>query len=134
MKSLGRQIIVELYDCETQKLNNIDFIEESLLFATKQSKATIISHDFHKFNPHGVSGVIVIAESHVSIHTWPEYGYAAVDVFTCGHSIDPWIIQEHLEQVLEAGKVSSMELNRGIFKCKEGELLPFKPQAINNNS
>lgn len=127
MEALGRQILVEYYDCKKSKLNDVSYIENSLLQATKASKATIISHNFHKFSPYGVSGVVVIAESHVAIHTWPEYNYAAVDIFTCGETIDPWVIQEHLKEYFESKNVSSMEMKRGMFKVPKGKKLLFKP-------
>jgi S-adenosylmethionine decarboxylase proenzyme len=127
MEALGRQILVEFYDCDSDKINDVDFIESSILAATRSSGATIISHDFHKFSPHGVSGVVVIAESHVTIHSWPEYNYAAVDIFTCGETIDPWVIQEHLKEDFESTNISSMEMKRGMFKVQKGEKLPFKP-------
>jgi S-adenosylmethionine decarboxylase proenzyme len=128
MEALGRQILVEYYDCNQEKLNDVDFIESAFIEATKASKATIITHNFHKFSPYGVSGVIVIAESHVAIHTWPEYNYAAVDIFTCGDSIDPWIIQEYLKDSLESNNTSSMEMKRGMFRVNPGDRLLFKPQ------
>ncbi len=134
MEALGRQILVEYYDCDSNKLNDVEFIESSFIEATKASKATIITHNFHKFSPYGVSGVIVIAESHVSIHTWPEYNYAAVDIFTCGDTIDPWIIQEYLKDSLESKNTSSMEMKRGLFKVNPGERLLFKPQSEENLS
>ncbi|MGD8428390.1 MAG: adenosylmethionine decarboxylase, partial [Balneolaceae bacterium] len=118
----------EFYDCDSEKINDVEFIESSFLAATRASKATIISHNFHKFSPHGVSGVVVIAESHVSIHSWPEYNYAAVDIFTCGDTIDPWVIQEHLKKAFESKNTSSMEMKRGMFKVQPGEKLLFKPQ------
>src|SRR6056297_1686798 len=127
MEALGRQILVEFYDCNENHINDVDYIENALIEATKASKATIITHNFHKFNPHGVSGVVVIAESHVAIHTWPEYGYAAVDIFTCGETIDPWVIQEHLKEYFESKNVSSMEMKRGMFRMPEGQKLLFKP-------
>lgn len=126
MEALGRQILVELYDCVNSKINDVEFITDVMIEATKRSGATIVSHDFHKFSPYGVSGVIVIAESHVTIHTWPEYGYAAVDIFTCGESIDPWIIQEYLKDNLESENVSSTELKRGLFKVATGQKLLHK--------
>ncbi len=126
MEALGRQILVELYDCVNSKINDVEFITDVMIEATKRSGATIVSHDFHKFSPYGVSGVIVIAESHVTIHTWPEYGYAAVDIFTCGESIDPWIIQEYLKDNLESENVSSTELKRGLFKVAAGQKLLHK--------
>jgi len=128
MEALGRQILVEFYDCNVDAINDISFIEDAMLTATRASNATIISHNFHKFSPHGVSGVIVIAESHVAIHTWPEYGYAAVDIFTCGETIDPWVIQEYLKDSLHSNNVSSMEMKRGLFKVNPGQRLLFKPQ------
>jgi S-adenosylmethionine decarboxylase len=127
MEALGKQILVEFYDCDQSKLNDVSYIENSLIQATKASNATIISHNFHKFSPYGISGVVVIAESHVAIHTWPEYNYAAVDIFTCGDTIDPWIIQEHLKDYFESKNVSSMEMKRGLFKVPQGQKLLFKP-------
>ncbi|TVR33237.1 MAG: S-adenosylmethionine decarboxylase proenzyme [Balneolaceae bacterium] len=127
MEALGKQILVEYYDCEQSKINDVSYVENSLIQATKASNATIISHNFHKFSPYGISGVVVIAESHVAIHTWPEYNYAAVDIFTCGDTIDPWIIQEHLKEYFESKNVSSMEMKRGLFKVPKGQKLLFKP-------
>jgi len=129
MEALGRQILVEFYDCKESNINDVNYIESSLINATKSSGATIISHNFHKFSPYGVSGVVVIAESHVAIHTWPEYNYAAVDIFTCGDTIDPWIIQENLKEYFESKNVSSMEMKRGLFKVPSGQRLLFKPAA-----
>lgn len=127
MEALGKQILVEFYDCDQSKINDVSYIENSLLQATKESNATIISHNFHKFSPYGVSGVVVIAESHVAIHTWPEYNYAAVDIFTCGDTIDPWTIQEKLKELFDSKNVSSMEMKRGLFKVPKGQKLLFKP-------
>lgn len=133
MEALGRQILVEFYDCNSEKINNVEFIEASFLEAVRKSNATIISHNFHKFSPHGVSGVVVIAESHVSIHSWPEYNYAAVDIFTCGDTIDPWVIQEYLKETLESTNISSMEMKRGMFRMQPGERLLFKPEKRSSN-
>lgn len=127
MEALGRQILVEFYDCESAKINDVEYIEESMLSGTKAANATIISHNFHKFSPYGVSGMVVIAESHVAIHTWPEYNYAAVDIFTCGDTIDPWVIQAYLKEAFNSQNVSSMEMKRGLFRVPKGEKLLFKP-------
>ena len=129
MEALGRQILVEFYDCNEARLNDAHFIEQAVLGATREARATIISLNFHTFSPFGVSGVVVIAESHVAIHTWPEYRYAAVDIFTCGETIDPWIIQERLKENFESANVSSMEMKRGVFKVPAGEKLRFKPES-----
>lgn len=129
MESLGTQILVELYNCNADKINDVEFIESAMLSATQNSGATIISHNFHKFNPHGVSGVVVIAESHVSIHSWPEYDYAAVDIFICGESIDPRSIQADLKEAFESKNISSKEMKRGMFSTKQGQKLPFKTET-----
>lgn len=118
MQALGRQILVEFYDCDGDVLNQTETIREVLLEGVRRSGATIVSDSFHTFSPHGVSGVVVIAESHVTIHTWPEHGYAAVDIFTCGETIDPWVIQKYLQRNFLAMNVSSMELKRGLFEQK----------------
>ena len=116
MQALGRQILVEFYDCDRKVLDDEDQIRTVLLEGVRRSGATIINDTFHTFSPHGVSGVIVIAESHVTIHTWPEHGYAAIDIFTCGETIDPWVIQKYAEEHFRSRNVSSMELKRGLFE------------------
>ena len=83
---------------------------------------------FISFLHNGVSGTIVIAESHVAIHTWPEYNYAAVDIFTCGETIDPWVIQEYIKDAFLSKNISSIEMKRGLFKVAPGEELLFKPK------
>ena len=81
---LGRQLHLELYDCPHSTLDDQQWIESALLACASAIKATVVQSTFHKLSPQGVSGVVVIMESHIAIHTWPEYGYAAVDIFTCG--------------------------------------------------
>ena len=113
MRALGRHLIVELYGCKADILNDKERIEQIMMEAAERAGATIVQKVFHLFNPHGISGVVVIAESHLAIHTWPEYGYAAVDVFTCGSKVDPWKAYEHIKKELEAEHVSIMEMYRG---------------------
>lgn len=93
------------------------------------AKTTIVSSTFHTFNPHGVSGVVVIAESHLAIHTWPEYGYAAVDVFTCGETVDPAVATRALQEYLKAGKVTTIQLNRGELNLHD-RVLQHKPMMV----
>jgi len=113
MKALGRHVLVEFYGCDPQALNNKEGLEAVMRDAAAESGANVVSSVFHLFNPHGVSGVVVIAESHFSIHTWPEYGYAAVDLFTCGDSVDPWVAFEMLKGHLQAEHMYTMEVKRG---------------------
>jgi S-adenosylmethionine decarboxylase proenzyme len=137
MQSLGTQILVEFYGCAAEILNDAERIRAILLEGTIRSGAIIVQEVFHTFSPYGVSGVVVIAESHVAIHTWPEYGYAAMDIFTCGHRVDPWIIQSYVQIQLGAVQVSSMEFKRGMLTVDTPAPLaypavPFhsKPEAV----
>ena len=82
--SIGQQIVLDLYECDTERFDDIDWVRRTLVEAAERASATIIQVIFHKFAPWGISGVVVIAESHIAIHTWPEKRYAAIDVFTCG--------------------------------------------------
>ncbi|MEL6399694.1 MAG: polyamine aminopropyltransferase [Cyanobacteria bacterium J06626_4] len=119
MNSLGRHILVEFHGCSSEILNDVPHIEKSMLKAAKEAGATIISSVFHHFSPFGVSGVVVIQESHLAIHTWPEYRYAAVDLFTCGYSVSPWTSYEILKAEFEAHHGSAVELNRGQLELLE---------------
>lgn len=114
MKVLGQHILVEFYDCNSSVLNDQDAIQAYMEESALKSNATIVQSVFHTFNPHGVSGVVVIAESHLAIHTWPEYNYAAVDLFTCGSSVNPWVAFEILRDRLGAAQYSTKEFKRGI--------------------
>jgi len=133
MEALGRQILVEFYNCDKSVLQNKKEIEEAMVDACIIGKATVVTHTFHEFSPFGVSGVVVIAESHVAIHTWPEYGYAAVDIFTCGDTINPWDLFNHLKVKLGSSHFSNMELKRGLFETN-GERIPHKIEDDKNIS
>ncbi|NET50534.1 MAG: adenosylmethionine decarboxylase, partial [Merismopedia sp. SIO2A8] len=113
MKSLGSHVLVEFHGCSAEILNDVPYIETRMNAAAKEAGATIISSVFHHFSPFGVSGVVVIQESHLAIHTWPEYRYAAVDLFTCGDSISPWVSYSFLKKAFEAEHGSAIEINRG---------------------
>jgi len=117
LQALGRHVILELHDCDRKRLSNCEFLRETLLEACRRAGATILGNSFHVFSPYdGVSGVIIIAESHLSIHTWPEYCYAAVDIFACGDSLHPERAVEFMVRELKAGNHSVTELKRGILK------------------
>lgn len=127
MQALGRQILVEFYDCDIEILKDEKYIATAMVEACVIGKATVVSHTFHSFSPFGVSGAVIIAESHVAIHTWPEYAYAAIDIFTCGDTIEPWLLFEHLKTAFKSKHSSKMELKRGLFETN-GEKLPHKPE------
>lgn len=113
MNSLGRHILVEFIGCNSEFLDDVSKIETSMCEAAQKAGATVIQSTFHHFSPQGVSGVVVIQESHLAIHTWPEYQYAAVDLFTCGDQVDPWISFDHLKKAFGAQNHSALEMYRG---------------------
>lgn len=120
----GKHYLIDFYGCTFEALNSAPFIEGALLESARISKATILHHSFHKFAPQGVSGVIVIAESHISIHTWPENGYAALDLFTCGETMATERAVEFLKAVFQPQRADVREMQRG-----EDMHLPVKPEA-----
>jgi len=113
-KQLGKHLLIEYYDCDSEILKNTTLIEKYMIEAAKIAQATIVQSVFHTFCPWGVSGVVVIEESHLTIHTWPEYKYAAVDLFTCGNTIKPWGAFKFLEEKLKAERADLAEISRGI--------------------
>ena len=115
MHSLGRHLLLELHDCSSEILSNLETVKTTLVEAAKRAEATIIDVVFHEFNPFGISGVVVIAESHLSIHTWPEYRYAAVDIFSCGESLKPAEAASYLVEQFGASRASCVEIKRGVF-------------------
>jgi len=119
MRSLGNQIVAEFYSCHRGHLNDVAYIQRVMIQAARVARATIVSRTFHRFSPHGVSGAVIIAESHLTIHTWPEHGYAAVDLFTCGEQIDAKAAFGHLRLALQAQQVSTTEIRRGQIDMME---------------
>lgn len=113
MNALGRHVIVELYDCKPSLLDDVTYVQNAMQNAAQQAGATIINLTFHHFSPYGVSGVVVIQESHLAIHTWPEWGFASIDLFTCGESTDPWKCYNSLKEAFSASHGSTIEMRRG---------------------
>jgi S-adenosylmethionine decarboxylase len=111
--ALGIQGVVDLYGCHQSLLKKAPRVEKILLAAARAIKATVVCSKFHEFNPFGVSGVVVIAESHMAVHTWPEFGYAAVDIFTCGDKLKAKMAARYLAQRFGATKFSVREIHRG---------------------
>ncbi|MCL5124754.1 MAG: adenosylmethionine decarboxylase [Deltaproteobacteria bacterium] len=114
MKALGIHLLIELCSCNRQKLDDMGYLETIMAQAAEVAGATVLKTAFQNFNPQGVSGVVVIAESHLTVHTWPEYGYAAIDIFTCGTRVDPWKAAVYLRQELDAVDMQVRDFQRGI--------------------
>ncbi len=124
MYALGTHLLVELRECNAKILSNLKEVQTALINAAKIAEATIVEVAFHEFNPFGISGMVIIAESHLSIHTWPEYKYAAVDIFTCGNTIKPEKAVSYLIKKFQSKNPSVVELKRGISPTNEK--LPHK--------
>ena len=122
---LGRHILAEFFDCDPNVLNNPALVEKYMLDAALECGATIVNKCFHLFAPHGVSGVVIISESHLAIHTWPEFGYAAVDLFTCGEQCDPKISYEFLKRNFNSRGAKYTQLNRGLMEADKVEQKSF---------
>ena len=114
MKALGTHIIIELSECNADILRSVDRVASILVAAAKEANAEILQTAFHHFAPDGVSGVVVIAESHLSIHTWPEFGYAAMDIYTCGDRTEPWKACRYAAAEFQAKQMLTTEVRRGV--------------------
>ncbi|MBF0564873.1 MAG: adenosylmethionine decarboxylase [Nitrospirae bacterium] len=126
MYALGTHLLVELKDCNPKVLNDLQEVTNAMVTAATEAKATIIDVSFHEFNPFGISGMVIIAESHLSIHTWPEYNYAAVDIFTCGDIIDPGVAANYLIRRFGSKNPSVVQMMRGMLSSETSVKLPHK--------
>ena len=126
MASLGRHILAEFGGCDTSRLADLALVQASMLAAVQASGATIVTHSFHHFASQdggaGVSGAVIIAESHLAIHTWPEHRFAALDFFTCGDSVDVRKALDLLKEAFQAETEELLELERGPLRVATSAL------------
>ncbi len=120
MKALGQHLILELYGCSAETLSSVADVQDAMIKGAQAAGATIIDSIFHHFEPYGVSGVVVIAESHFAIHTWPEHNFASVDLFTCGDKTRPWEAFKTVKKMFKATHFSVMKLERGLLPASGG--------------
>jgi S-adenosylmethionine decarboxylase len=124
MDTTSVHLICEFGGCNADILNDLAQIKEAMHAATAAANCTVLSENYHQFTPVGVSALFFLAESHFSLHTWPENGYAAVDIYTCGHRSKPHSAVEILGEVFEAQSIQVVDMKRGIpvsdgvFTCK----------------
>ena len=119
MNALGKHLLLELNNCDRTLLNDINIIKGIMLAAANEAGATVLGESFHQFSPQGVSGVIIIAESHLTIHTWPEHGYAGADIFTCGTTVQPEKAAEVIIERLNPRSHSIIQMYRGMVDVKQ---------------
>ena len=108
----SKHLLLELYKCDCEKLNDESFLRCILNRASKLANATVLNLISNKFEPQGVTAIALLAESHISIHTWPESNYSAVDIFTCGQNMMPEIASQYLIQVFKAEEHSLRVIER----------------------
>jgi len=123
-------LLIELFDCDLSAINNLEAVKGALVEAAKRAQATIVDVVFHEFNPFGISGVVVIAESHLSIHTWPEYRYAAVDIFSCGDVLQPEIAANYLVEQFGSERATVVEMQRGMFMNQGAPVVNKSPVPV----
>ena len=113
LDALGKHIILEMWGCCKDTIDNVEVVREILVKAAESVKATLVDVVCHRFSPYGVTGVAILAESHIAVHTWPEHGYAAADIFICGSDINPRNAASYMAEAFYAKETSFLELNRG---------------------
>lgn len=118
MKALGRHIVAEMSLCDPDILTDLERVKEAMVKAAEVANAEVREVAFHRFIPHGVSGVVVISESHLSIHTWPEIGYAAVDIYTCGAHTDPMKALQFLSTQFHCKTMTTSTIERGLLNAR----------------
>jgi len=119
LNALGRHLLLELRDCNWEVLDDLDYLKNCLHDTAEEIGADVVNECFYQFSPHGISGVVIISESHICIHTWPEHRYAAVDIFTCGSSVEPERAVKPLVEKLGSKDPSFLELERGILQSDQ---------------
>ena len=112
--ALGHHTILDMYECDKAILDNAAGLEKIMMEGARLAKATIIKAHFHQFTPQGVSGSVIIAESHFNIHTWPEHGYAAIDLFTCGTDLNTDVAIKYLIKSLKCPRHQLTKMERGL--------------------
>lgn len=124
MRTIGRHLTVDMYGCSFDNLNNLEFIKSAILAAVKEANMTLLDMSCHKFEPQGLTAIALLGQSHMSIHTYPELNYAAVDIFTCGEQSRPDRALVVLKRILKPEKTKTTNITRGDF----GSLKDMKPR------
>jgi S-adenosylmethionine decarboxylase len=116
VQTLAKHLLVELHECTPELLNDLETVRALMREGATAAGATVVGEAFHTYVPHGVTGVLVIEESHFSVHTWPEAGYAALDFYTCG-ALDPERAARVVAVGLGAQSVALLEVERGLARA-----------------
>jgi S-adenosylmethionine decarboxylase proenzyme len=126
MKCLGIHILAEMYQCNSPMLDDLGFVLGVFTEAVRMSGCNILNVYTRKFDPHGITINMTLGESHAALHTWPEYGYVAIDIFTCGAKTQPYIGIQFIKEKLECSKTLLKHIDRGIPEFMEGTTGPIR--------
>jgi len=113
----GIHFLLEFFGCDANELDSVSFWENIFSEAIAESDVTLLNKHFYRFEPHGITGYLLLSASHISIHTWPEYGYVACDVFSCGGEEETKGIVKYIKMSLRHGKIRTRRLKRGFRVC-----------------
>ena len=126
MGTLGKHYLLDLKDCNKSRLDDLEFIKDVLSRVATEAGTAVIGESYHRFEPQGMSGAVLITGAHICVHTWPEYGYAAVDIFTCGDGLRPADAVSYLIKQFQSKTPSVVEMKRGIISPASNAKLPHK--------
>lgn len=126
--TFGRHVAIDVWGVEFERLNSAEFLKNHMVEAAEACGATVLSIQAQQFEPQGATVLVMLSESHISIHTYPERGFAALDCYTCGETVDPQIAIDYMVSVLQPEKFYVKKLIRGV-----GELEVITPQVNRNH-
>lgn len=114
MKALGIHLVLDLFGCDATQINDISFLMDATKRAAEKTKGTVLGYIFHAYSPYGISIAYFLAESHIFVHSWPEYGFVATDIFTCGQNSDPNLGAQRLIKLLKPSRFKAIRHRRGL--------------------
>ncbi|WP_047152831.1 adenosylmethionine decarboxylase [Aneurinibacillus tyrosinisolvens] len=129
--TFGRHVAIDTWGVDFKKLNSAEFLQRHMVEAAEACGATVLSVQSQQFEPQGATVLVLLSESHISIHTYPERGFAALDCYTCGETVDPELAIEYMVNILQPEKVYARKLIRGVGEMEvvESDITKVKQNA-----
>lgn len=124
-KLIGKHLTVDMYGCSFEQLESVEFIKDAILTALSEAHLTLLNFISHKFEPQGLTALTLLAEGHISVHSYPNMGYAAIDVFICGDQNTPEHVVRTLSRLFRPEKTKTTHIRRGDF----GSISDMKPKV-----
>lgn len=114
LDALGCNIFADMYGCDASVLDDVEYLRTMMKEAAKRGNMTVVRTIFHRYEPQGITGIVVVKESHIAIHTWPEHAFASVDIFLCGNNSRPYEVLKYIESKLRPARVYTNSIERGL--------------------